>query len=202
MARTPHHLAAVALGVALLWSTACSGDAETTDPPASSVTAPRSSTTHGSTTTEDGSTSSSTTAPDSVEAQVEAAYIEAIRAYYVRLQNPDPDDPALRDTASGAILQHSIDRNAQMKAQGERIRFTQRGVPIPIGVEVTIQSSTQAQVVSCLVNDVVRFNVDGVVDDSVHSVRYQSSMTLIEGRWKLSDQSVLTSWDDDLGCER
>ena len=196
MPRFPRRHLLLALLVVLPLA-ACGGD----DDPSAGPTADDTVVSTTSTTDPDPTTSTATADP-TPEQEVEAAYLEIVRSYYERLQDPDPDDPSISEAHTGASLAQVTNHNQEMLAAGQRERFTERGVPTPDVRNVTLEGDAIARIDNCYVDDVIVYvaATGAVVDDSASSLLVESVLVLEDGRWKLSEQLVIETTPGAEGC--
>jgi len=204
---------ALVLGLALLAGCGGSDEPSPAAGPATSTTADTTSTTIDPTsTTQAPSTASSTPTPPATvpttaapdpEAEVKAAYLQIMDAYFSRLQHPDPADPEIAANHTGASLEAVKRRTAALQQQGAVDRFTANGPPIPKITQVEVRGDG-ATVTSCIINDVivVRAKDDYVLNGNIESQEYESTLAEIGGRWKLSTSALVRKWADEKGCDR
>lgn len=186
-----------------LFAASCSDDDSAT--PSTTSEPERSSTT--STTTTNNATSTTTTsspATDSVEDEIIARYIGFWEARFAaNTGTPNPDDPALREFATGEQLETVIDETRQRRDDGLSLRTAQ---PSRTDHTVAVVSSTadRAELQDCFVNDGVVYRVatGEVVDDSVVTRNVAAVMVLVEGVWKLERATVIQEWEGIAGCAR
>lgn len=196
-------LAAVLALVAL----ACSGDDD--DQPVAEASA--STTTNrdnATTTTQRGSTTTAGTSTgeqpaefDSLEDEIVARYEGYWDARFAANSPPNPEDPALREYATGEQLDHVIDEVATNLADG--VEFRRPDDPVGFRtVNVVSVDGDAAVVQECVVNDtvVVRSDSGEIVDDSVATYNVRGDMRKVDGEWRLAAANQLQRWDGVAGC--
>ena len=137
------------------------------------------------------------------------AYWQAFdRARRAPTDDPGADYPELFGLAAGEQLDVAIDELLSLYASGQAIREPDR--PAVPGLDPTTNHRVRiesldggvAELVSCLVNDQVRYEVDGgaVVSETVLSVEARSTMAFADGTWKVI-RSQATALDPGVsGC--
>lgn len=142
-------------------------------------------------------------------AQRYRAYWQAFdRARRVPTDDPGADYPELFGLAAGEQLDIAIDELLSLFASGQAIR--EPDSPAVPGLDPTTSHRVRiesleggvAEVVSCLVNDQVRYEVDGgtVLSETVLSVEARSTMAVADGTWKVI-RSQATALDPGVsGC--
>lgn len=122
--------------------------------------------------------------------------------------DPGADYPELFQLAAGEQLELAYQELGELFESGHAIR--EPDTPAVAGLDansahrVRIESLEEgvAEVVSCLVNDQVRYELDGgaVISDSVRTVQARSTMAKADGTWKLI-RSEATALDSGVaGC--
>ena len=122
--------------------------------------------------------------------------------------DPGADYPELFQLAAGEQLELAYQELGELFESGHAIR--EPDSPAVAGLDansahrVRIESLEEgvAEIVSCLVNDQVRYELDGgaVVSDSVRTVQARSTMAKADGTWKLI-RSEATALDSGVaGC--
>ena len=147
--------------------------------------------------------STSTTARP-VADEVVARYIGFWDARFAANQGlPNPDDPALRDYATGEQLETVI---RETRANLERgLAFRRAANPSGIQRVIVIEvSGDHAVVQECVVADgvIIRRDTGDVVNGAVatHSVR--GELVRIDGAWKVSATQLIQRWEGVAGCAR
>lgn len=194
-------LAMFAIGLALV-AVSCSGDDSATR--SSANDAARLSTTTSSTTTTEASSATSTPVGKSVEDEIIARYLGFWDARFAANSGvPNPDDPALREFATGEQLETVVNETRDNLAQG--LAFRRAASPSDIQrVTVIGIDGDHAVVQECVVADgvIVRRSTGEVVNDDVatHSVR--GELLRVDGVWKVSSAHLIQRWEGVAGCAR
>jgi len=137
----------------------------------------------------------------SVEDEIVARYKGFWDARFAANSPPNPDDPALREYATGEQLdQVQQETRANLAAGVELRRATD-----PAGVqqvEVVSLDDNSAVVQECYVDDglVVRTSDGSVVDDSVSTHNVRGEMLLVDGEWLLAKATLVQQWEGVAGC--
>lgn len=193
----------VLFGVATL---GCSSDDGTT-PPTSTTEARRSSTTT-ETTGPSPSTESTTTTPEptpsgqSIEEEIVARYIAYWDARFAANSGtPNPDDPALRDLATGDQLAAVIAETRSNLENG--LAFRPAANPSDIQrVDVIHLEGDHAVVQECVVTDGVIYRRDTgeVVDGEVYTQNIRGELQHVDGAWRVSSARLIQQWEGIAGC--
>jgi hypothetical protein len=133
----------------------------------------------------------STTTIEDVEAEVEAAYLEAEAAYQAMAQDPDPSDPRIPRHFSGQALELIEARLDRFVREGIATRYSEEGPPRSTTVSVElVDGESRAIIRTCVVNDVVQFRTaDGsVINDSVSTSILDTDLEARDGRWLVFDR--------------
>jgi type IV pilus biogenesis protein CpaD/CtpE len=199
--RSPARVVVLTLVLALL-AASCSDDDSAT--PSTTPEPERSSTTSAttSTTTTNDATSTSSPATDSVEDEIIARYIGYWEARFAaNTGTPNPDDPALREFATGEQLETVIDETRQRRDDALSLRIAEPS-RTDHTVAVVSSSTDRAELQDCFVNDgvVYRIATGEVVDDSVVTRNFLAVMVRVEGAWKLERGTVIQEWEGIAGC--
>ena len=116
---------------------------------------------------------------------------------------PNPDDPRLREFATGEQLERVVAETRANLEQGRALRQAAN----PSGMQrVTVieVDGDHAVVQECVVTDgvIVRLDTGKVVDDAVatHSVR--GELVRVDGIWKVSATQLIQRWEGVAGCAR
>ena len=205
----PHRraqLIAVALVALATVAAGCSSD----DPPASISTTERSSSAAQTSTT---STSSPKTteapedgAPTTRGSAAEQKVIDRYIGYWVaRFEansgTPDPDDPALREHATGKQLdaviaetQSNLDDGLAFERATDPHRF-QKVTVVELGRD-------RAVVQECVVSDGVIFRraTGEVVNDDVATHNVRGELMRVDGVWRVSEARLVQQWKGVAGC--
>ena len=184
----------------------CSGDDGAT-PSTSTTAATGSSTTTETTgpasTTESTTTTSGSTPPgESTEEEIVARYIAYWDARFAANSGtPNPDDPALRDFATGAQLDAVI---AETRANLENgLAFRPATNPSDIQrVDVIQLEGDHAVVQECVVTDGVIYRRDTgeVVDGEVYTQNIRGELQHVDGAWRVSSARLIQQWEGVAGC--
>lgn len=194
---------AVLLGIGTL---GCSGDDGAT-PSTSTSEGRRSSTTTETTgpasTTESTTTTSGSTPPgESTEEEIVARYIAYWDARFAANSGtPNPDDPALRDFATGAQLDAVIAETRANLDQGLALRRPDD----PVGfqkVQVIEVDGDRAVVQECVVDDLVVVRRDGgaIVNDAIATHNVRGELQKVDGVWRVSEARLVQRWEGVAGC--
>lgn len=201
---TPHPARAVRWGwwlttsgwvivvLALSSIVACSSGDDDTDAAGASTARGRSESTESEATT---------TTYASVEDEIEARYVGYWEARLAANSPPNPDDPALREYATGGQLEHVIRETVSNEAEGVELRRRPDSARFQ-RVVVARVSGDSAAVQECRVDDdlVVRSSDGTVVDDSVSTHNVQGEMRRVDGEWRLAETTLVQRWDGVAGC--
>lgn len=168
--------------------------------PATSATQRSSSTSAPS-----GPSTSTSTPPeetDSIEKQIIDRYIGYWDARFAANSGtPNPDDPALRDFATGAQLDAVIAETRNNLQDGIALRPPDEPTNFQ-RVEVIEIDGDHAVVQECVVDDqvVIRRDSGEVINDAVatHSVR--GELQRIDGIWRVSEARLVQRWEGVAGC--
>lgn len=197
----------IALAVLLCLSTlGCSGDDGATS--STTTTEPRRTSTTTEATTSTAPTESTTTTSGSApsgqtdEDEIVARYIGYWDARFAANSGtPNPDDPALRDFATGAQLDAVIAETRNNLQDGIALRPPDEPTNFQ-RVEVIEIDGDHAVVQECVVDDqvVIRRDSGEVINDAVatHSVR--GELQRIDGIWRVSEARLVQRWEGVAGC--
>ena len=205
----PRRAVISALCVALVLALAgCSDD--DSDPAASSAaaadrtstTASTSSTSRDTTTTTTEATPVTTAPGTTAEQEVIDRYVGYWNARFnANAGVPNPDDPALRDFATGRQLDAVVAETQSNLDSG--VAFERAAEPHNIQrVTVVEIDGDRAVVQECVVDDglVVSRDTGEVVDDSVSTHNVQAEMLRVDGVWKVSEARLLQQFEGVAGC--
>lgn len=200
--------ALVALVVLLCVGLVGCTDDDGATPSTSTTESRRSSTTTGATTstTTTGSitpsTSGSTPSGQTVEDEIAARYIAYWDARFAANSGtPNPDDPALREYATGDQLDAVIAETRANLEQGLAFRPAEDPVDIQRVNVVEVQGD-HAVVQECVVTDGVIFRRDTgeVVDGDVYTQNIRGELQRIDGVWRVSSARLIQQWEGVAGC--
>jgi len=191
----------------LLTAASCGDDGEAS--PASTTTTEASTSTTGSTTSNTSSTTSTTggttatTAPGTTpEQEVIDRYVGYWNARFTANEGtPDPDDPALREFATGEQLDAVITETQSNLDEG--LAFQRPAEPHNIQRVTVIEiDGDHAVVQECVVSDgvIVRRETGEVVNDEVNTHNVQAEMSRVDGVWKVSSARLLQRFKGVSGC--
>ena len=198
------HLWTLLVAVALV-AVACSDDASIM--PATSAGLGQSSTgspaTVGSPTTGPATTSSSS-APSgqSVEDEIIARYIGYWDARFAANSGtPNPDDPELREYATGAQLDAVRAETQANLDQG--LAFRRAANPAEIQRVTVLQVNRDRAIVQeCVVSDgvITRRDSGEIVNDEVSTHNVRGEMQRVQGVWRVSAAQLVQRWEGVAGC--
>lgn len=194
--------AMLTIGLALI-AVSCSGDDSATRSPANDGARSPSTATSSTSTT---APHSATSAPQgsSLEDEIIARYVGFWDARFAANTGvPNPDDPALREFATGEQLETVI---SETRANLERgLAFRRAANPSDVQqVSVIEVNGDRAVVQECVVADgvIIRRDTGEVVNDDIatHSVR--GELVRVDGVWKVSSAQLVQRWEGVAGCAR
>ena len=205
----PRRAVISALCVALVLALAgCSDDdsdtaaSSTTAADRTSTTASTSSTSRDTTTTTTEATPVTTAPGTTAEQEVIDRYVGYWNARFnANAGVPNPDDPALRDFATGRQLDAVVAETQSNLDSG--VAFERAAEPHNIQrVTVVEIDGDRAVVQECVVDDglVVNRATGEVVDDSVSTHNVQAEMLRVDGVWKVSEARLLQQFEGVAGC--
>mgnify|MGYP000978182279 CR=1 FL=1 len=205
----PRRAVISALCVALVLALAgCSDDdsdtaaSSTTAADRTSTTASASSTSRDTTTTTTEATPVTTAPGTTAEQEVIDRYVGYWNARFnANAGVPNPDDPALRDFATGRQLDAVVAETQSNLDSG--VAFERAAEPHNIQrVTVVEIDGDRAVVQECVVDDglVVSRDTGEVVDDSVSTHNVQAEMLRVDGVWKVSEARLLQQFEGVAGC--
>ena len=205
----PRRAVISALCVALVLALAgCSDDdsdtaaSSTTAADRPSTTASTSSTSRDTTTTTTEGMSVTTAPGTTAEQEVIDRYVGYWNARFnANAGVPNPDDPALRDFATGRQLDAVVAETQSNLDAG--VAFERAAEPNNIQrVTVVEIDGDRAVVQECVVDDglVVSRDTGEVVDDSVSTHNVQAEMLRVDGVWKVSEARLLQQFEGVAGC--
>lgn len=197
------------LVVALMSLSAACSDADSAAPPTTtrsdrSATTTVASATHSTTITAANPTTSSpsATAGQSVEGEIIARYVGYWKARVAANSGtPNPDDPGLREFATGEQLDAVINETQANLDQGLAFRPATN----PSGlqrVEVIQVEGDRAVVQECVVADgvIVRRESGEIVNDEVATHNVRGELIRVDGAWKVSSARLVQRWEGVAGC--
>ncbi len=203
-----HRAVAACIAAALLLAGTSCGDDGEASPASTTTTEVSTSSTESTTSTTSETTtaagaSTATTAPGtSVEQEVIDRYIGYWNARFeANSGTPDPNDPALREYATGEQLETVVAETQSNLDEG--LAFQRPAEPHDIQrVTVVEIEGDRAVVQECVVADgiVVRRDTGEVVNDEVNTHNVQAEMTRVDGVWKVSAARLLQRFEGVAGC--
>lgn len=205
----PRRAVISALCVALVLALAgCSDDdsdtaaSSTTAADRTSTTASTSSTSRDTTTTTTEATPVTTAPGTTAEQEVIDRYVGYWNARFnANAGVPNPDDPALRDFATGRQLDAVVAETQSNLDSG--VAFERAAEPHNIQQVTVVEiDGDRAVVQECVVDDglVVSRDTGEVVDDSVSTHNVQAEMLRVDGVWKVSEARLLQQFEGVAGC--
>ncbi|MGZ7019244.1 MAG: hypothetical protein ACXVL8_18910 [Acidimicrobiia bacterium] len=197
-------LVMLAVGLAVVGVSCSDGDSAT---PATSDAARSRSTTTTTTTTAASTTTqatSSASAPTrrTVEDEIIARYMGFWTARFAANRGvPNPDDPALREFATGEQLAKVVDETRANLEQG--LSFRRAANPSNIQRVTVIElDGDHAVVQECVVADgvIVRRDTGAVVNDDVATHNVRGELARVDGVWRVSSARLVQRWEGVAGC--
>lgn len=167
----------------------------------------RSSTSASTTTTvaaAEVTTSSTSTTPvgASVEDEIIARYIGYWNARFAaNSDTPNPNDPALREYATGAQFEAVVAETQRNLDEG--LAFRRAASPANVQrVDVIKVDGDHAVVQECVVSDgvIVRRDTGDVVNDDVATHNVRGELVRIDGVWRVSSAQLVQRWEGVAGC--
>jgi hypothetical protein len=116
---------------------------------------------------------------------------------------PNPDDPALRDFATGDQLATVIAETRSNLEQG--LAFRRAANPAGIqNVTIVTVDGDHAVVQECVVSDgvIIRRDTGAVVNADVATHNVRGELARVDGVWKVSSAQLVQRWDGVAGCAR
>ena len=205
----PRRAVISALCVALVLALAGCSDDDSDTAASSTTAADRTSTTASTSSTSRDTTPITTEATPVTTAPGTTAEQEVIDRYVgywnarfnANAGVPNPDDPALRDFATGRQLDAVVAETQSNLDSG--VAFERAAEPHNIQrVTVVEIDGDRAVVQECVVDDglVVSRDTGEVVDDSVSTHNVQAEMLRVDGVWKVSEARLLQQFEGVAGC--
>ena len=198
-----------ALCVALVLALAGCSDDDSDTAASSTTAADRTSTTASTSSTSRDTTATTTEATPVTTAPGTTAEQEVIDRYVgywnarfnANAGVPNPDDPALRDFATGRQLDAVVAETQSNLDSG--VAFERAAEPHNIQQVTVVEiDGDRAVVQECVVDDglVVSRDTGEVVDDSVSTHNVQAEMLRVDGVWKVSEARLLQQFEGVAGC--
>lgn len=155
-----------------------------------------------STTTTDRPTTTTTTNPTAAaEAEVDAAYRAASRAFVDAAAIPDPNFEALAATHVGPMFEQRRGVLLALQADGRVIRYATNSQYRIDVTDVTIDGDI-ARLDVCGVDDgeTVVVPTGEVILGGLGTVRARAAMRRVDGVWKLAERTKEDEWEGIAGC--
>lgn len=201
----------LAVLIAASLATSCGGD---DDPPAasgeptstirdttdgSSSTAGTGSTTPTTSTTNVTSTTGPASSPEQEVIDRYVAYWEA--RFAANSGTPNPDDPALREYATGAQLDAVVAETQSNLDNGLALRRRDDPANIRRVTVVSIEGD-HAVVQECFVDDglVVRRDTGEAVNDTIATHNVRGELGRVDGAWRVAEARLIQRWEGVAGC--
>lgn len=195
----------LAVAIAMSVTGCSSGNAAS---PTSTAAIEQSASTTTSSTASTVTTTSSTTTPVSVpggqstEDEIIARYVAYWDARFAANSGtPNPDDPALREFATGEQLNNVIAETRANLEQG--LAFRPAAHPADIQqIKVIDVDGDHAAVQECVISDgvVIRRATGEVVNDDVTTHNVRGDMVRVDGVWRLESARLIQQWNGVAGC--
>lgn len=212
--RNPRHQwlgrSMLALLVVTSLAASCGGDDDPPNASGTSTSTTRDTTDH-STTSIPGSTTTSTSATNVTSTTGEAStpeqeVIDRYVAYWearfaANSGTPNPDDPALREYATGAQLDAVIAETQSNLDNG--LALQRRDDPASIRrVTVVSIEGDRAVVQECFVDDglVVRRDTGEAVNDTIATHNVRGELDRVDGVWRVAEARLVQRWEGVAGC--
>lgn len=185
---------------------ACSDDnsaspTSTSEPGRSSTPSSTTTTTVDATEATTSSTAS-TPAGTTVEDEVIARYIGYWNARFAaNSDTPDPNDPALREYATGAQLDAVVAETQRNLDEG--LAFRRATSPANVQrVKIVSVDGDHAVVQECVISDgvIVRRDTGEVVNDDVATHNVRGELARVDGVWRVSSAQLVQRWEGVAGC--
>ena len=165
-----------------------------------------------SSSTTTSSTSTTTATPTTTSVPTGSPINDEIITRYIGFWNarfeansgvPNPDDPALRDFATGDQLTAVVDETRSNLQQGLAFRRPAKPAGIQT-VTVVAVDSDHAVVQECVVADgvIVRRDTGAIVNADVATHNVRGELARVDGVWKVSSAQLVQRWDGVAGCAR
>lgn len=200
----------LALLVVTSLAASCGGDDDPPNASGTSTSTTRDTTDH-STTSIPGSTTTSTSATNVTSTTGEAStpeqeVIDRYVAYWearfaANSGTPNPDDPALREYATGAQLDAVIAETQSNLDNG--LALQRRDDPASIRrVTVVSIEGDRAVVQECFVDDglVVRRDTGEAVNDTIATHNVRGELDRVDGVWRVAEARLVQRWEGVAGC--
>ncbi|KAA0235951.1 MAG: hypothetical protein EDR02_02000 [Actinobacteria bacterium] len=137
-----------------------------------------------------------------MEEEIIASYIGFWDARFAANSGtPNPDDPALREVATGEQLETVINETRANLEQG--LAFRPADDPANIQQVTVIEvDGDRAVVQECVVTDgvIVRRDSGQIVNDEVATHNVRGELLLVDGVWRVSLARLVQRWEGVAGC--
>lgn len=163
---------------------------------------PRITTSTSSSAATSAPTSTSSSVASSDESSVVDRYVAFWEARFDANTAPvDPDDPQLREYATGSQLEQVVDETTARRDDGLALRRPADSVSRR-RVTVVSNDGRTASVQDCSVNDGIVYRVvtGEVVDDSVATLSIEAELERLDGKWKVASTRLIQQWEGIAGC--
>ncbi|MDP9420262.1 MAG: hypothetical protein M3P53_08980 [Actinomycetota bacterium] len=150
----------------------------------------------------DTTAASTTTAPSDPAKEATDAFLAYEEAFLAAAVIPDPEHPALLDTATGENLADDVAQLRAWQLTGRVVRpigSATEGVRV---LSAGVQPDGTAQIRACITDDdhVVIAATGEVVNDDVVTRLVDLRLVVDGGRWKVSRFRVAERWEGVAGC--
>ena len=199
-------IALLAIGLSLV-GVSCSGDESSTPKSTDGTQRRPTTTTTAASATSDAISSSSTSSTSvstgrSVNDKIAARYIAFWEARFAANSGvPKPDDPALRDHATGEQLETVVNETQANLERG--VAYRRAAKPSCVQrVAVLEVDGDHAVVQECVVADgvIVRRDLGEIVNDDVATHNIRGELVRVDGVWKVSSARLIQRWEGVAGC--
>lgn len=152
-------------------------------------------------TTRRPSTTTTTDPAEAAEAEVEAAYVSASRAFVDAAAIPDPNFPALAATHTGPMLEQRREVLLGLQTDGRVIRYPPNSQYRIDVTDVEVDGDV-ARFVVCVVDDgeTVVASSGEVVAHGLFTVQARAAMRRVDGTWRLAERLEDGEWEGIAGC--
>jgi hypothetical protein len=152
-------------------------------------------------TTRRPSTTTTTDPAEAAEAEVEAAYVSASRAFVDAAAIPDPNFPALAATHTGPMLEQRREVLLGLQTDGRVIRYPPNSLYRIDVTDVEVDGDV-ARFVVCVVDDgeTVVASSGEVVAHGLFTVQARAAMRRVDGTWRLAERLEDGEWEGIAGC--
>jgi hypothetical protein len=137
----------------------------------------------------------------SVHDEIAARYKAFWEARFEANSPPNPDDPALREYATGEQLDQVLQETQEHQRDG--VEFRRPETPANYQrVDVVWVTGDTAVIQECVVSDGVVFysSTGEVIDDRVTTYNMQAEMRFVDGEWRVAHTTAVQQWEGVAGC--